>query len=81
MSRPLERDDDESHYVPSQRLASFRDAHFDGVRYPSALHPNGRNLVIFDPAIVAIGESKLVRITETNLNYEVADTRGSHPLT
>lgn len=76
MSRPLERDDDESHYVPSQRLVHYvRDAKYDGVRYPSALNPQGKNLVFFDPAIAEIGDSKLVRITEANLKYEVEDTR------
>lgn len=76
MSRPLERDDDESHYIPSQRLVHYvRDARYDGVRYPSALNPEGKNLVFFDPAIAEIGDSKLVRITEANLKYEVEDTR------
>lgn len=76
MSRPLERDDDESHYVPSQRLAHYiRDAKFDGVRYPSALNPEGKNLVFFDPLIAEIGKSKLVRITEANLKYELEDTQ------
>lgn len=50
MSRPLERDDDQTHYVPSQSLAHYvRDAHYDGIRYPSALNPEGKNLVFFDP--------------------------------
>lgn len=39
MSRPLERDDDKTHYVPCQRLADYiREAHYDGIRY--AFHPN-----------------------------------------
>jgi RES domain-containing protein len=76
MSRPLERDDDESHYIPSQRLVHYvRDAKYDGVRYPSALNPQGKNLVFFDPSIAEIGASHLVRITEANLKYEVEDTR------
>lgn len=76
MSRPLERDDDEAHYIPSQRLSHYiRDAKYDGVRYPSALNPEGKNVVFFDPAIAQIGESKLVRATEATLKYEVEDTR------
>jgi RES domain/HEPN/RES N-terminal domain 1 len=76
MSRPLERDDDESHYIPSQRLVHYvRDAKYDGVRYPSALNPQGKNLVFFDPTIAEIGDSKLVRITEANLKYEIEDSR------
>jgi hypothetical protein len=76
MSRPLERDDDEAHYIPSQRLAHYvRDARYDGIRYPSALNPDGKNLVFFNPEIVKIGNSKLVRITESHLKYELEDTR------
>ncbi len=72
----MERDDDEAHYIPSQRLVDYvRDAKYDGVRYPSALTPQGKNLFFFDPAIAEIGDSKLVRITEANLKYEVEDTR------
>jgi RES domain-containing protein len=71
MSRPLERDDDPAHYRPCQRLADYiREARYDGIRYPSALHPKGTNVVFFDPSIADIGESKLVKITETDLKYE-----------
>jgi RES domain-containing protein len=81
MSRPLERDDDVSHYVPSQRLAHYvRDANYAGLRYPSALNPEGKNLVFFDPAITEIRDSKLVRITVANLKYEVEDTRTAEEL-
>lgn len=71
MSRPLERDDDPHHYLPSQRLADYiRDAHYDGIRYPSALSPEGTNVIFFDPGVADVGESKLVRIAETSLKYE-----------
>jgi len=79
MSLPLERDDNPAHYRPCQRLANYiREARYDGIRYPSALHPDGTNVVFFDPGVATIGESKLVRITETTLRYE--DERPSQPL-
>jgi RES domain-containing protein len=71
MSRPLERDDDKTHYVPCQRLAAFvRDARYDGIRYPSALNPDGTNVVLFDPEIASVTDSKLVRVTDLKFEYE-----------
>ena len=77
MSRPLERDDDPAHYVPCQRLAAhiwaageYGVGEYDGIRYPSALNPKGTNVILFDPAIADVGESKLVKITKTSLEYE-----------
>ena len=43
---------------------------YDGIRYPSALNPKGTNVILFDPAIADVGESKLVKITKTSLEYE-----------
>lgn len=71
MSRPLERDDDQTHYVPCQRLADYvREAHYDGIRYPSALNSDGTNVVFFDPAVADVSGSKLVTITEIKVTYE-----------
>jgi hypothetical protein len=75
MSRPLERDDDQTHYAPCQALAEYiKNARFDGIRYPSALNPEGHNVVLFDPRVADFRESKLVTITEVSLNYEVDNT-------
>lgn len=71
MSRPLERDDDPTHYLPCQRLSGYiRDAHYDGIRYQSALSPDGTNAVFFDPTVADVSGSKLVTITEINVTYE-----------
>ena len=71
MSRPLERADDEKHYLPCQRLAEYiREAHYDGVRYLSALNPDGTNVVLFDPTLADASGSKLVSITEIRVTYE-----------
>jgi hypothetical protein len=70
MSHPLERDDDPTHYMPCQRLADYiRNARYEGIRYPSALHPEGANVIFFDPTVANVGASKLVRIAETSLRY------------
>ena len=70
MAKPLGRDDDETHYIPSQVLAEFiRGSRYDGIRYPSALRPRGTNVVLFDPAVVSIGPARLVRVTQISLAY------------
>jgi hypothetical protein len=71
MSRPLERTDDTTFYIPCQRLSNFiRDSGYDGIRYPSALNPGGSSIVLFDPDIARVTGSMLVKITEVNFNYE-----------
>jgi hypothetical protein len=71
MSRPLERDHDQTHYLPCQHLAEYiREAHYDGIRYPSALNPDGTNVVFFDPTVADVSGSKLVTITEIKVAYE-----------
>jgi hypothetical protein len=75
MSLPLERDDDPVHYRPCQRLGEYiRGAGYNGIRYPSALSPDGTNVVFFDPVVAATGESKLVKITQNTLRYEEVRT-------
>jgi RES domain-containing protein len=72
MSRPLERDDDKTHYLPCQKLAAFiRDTGYDGIRYPSAISPGGSNVVLFDPDIAGVADSRLARVTELTFEYEV----------
>jgi hypothetical protein len=74
MSRPLEQADDRSLYVPCQRLADYiHQSRHDGIRYPSALNQGGSSIVFFDPEIVEVGESTLVRVTEVNFEYELDD--------
>jgi hypothetical protein len=74
MSRPLERDDDKTHYVPCQKLADFiRGSAYDGIRYPSALSPEGTNVVVFDPGAADVTGSKLAKITEVTFEYETEE--------
>lgn len=72
MSRPPERDDDKTHYLPCQKLAAFiRENRFDGIRYPSALSPGGTNVVLFDPDVGKVTDCKLATVTESSFEYEV----------
>lgn len=74
MSRPLERADDKTLYIPCQRLADYiRQNHYNGIRYPSALNPGGSSIVFFDPGIAQVEGSTLVRITEVKFEYEIDD--------
>jgi hypothetical protein len=74
MSRPLERVDDKTLYIPCQKLAEYiRQNRFDGIRYPSALNPGGSSVVFFDPEVAQVGGSKLVHVTEVKFEYEIDD--------
>jgi len=42
----------------------------DGIRYPSALNPDGTNVVFFDPTVADVFASKLVTITGIKVTYE-----------
>ena len=59
------------HTQPSSRSFEWlRDARYEGIRFPSALHPQGTNVIFFDPAFADVGASKLVKIIDTSLEYE-----------
>jgi RES domain len=74
MSRPLERADDRTLYIPCQRLADYiRQNHYDGIRYPSALNPGGSSIVFFDSAIAQVEDCRLVCVTEVRFNYKTED--------
>lgn len=76
LSKPLRSRDDPTDYIPSQKLADLiQTARVDGIRYPSAMEPNGTNVVLFDPSVVDIGTSHLVEIVETKVEYREAQNR------
>jgi hypothetical protein len=63
LGRPLRRSDDPSEYLASQRLVTLiRDSGYAGVRYASAMAPNGTNIVLFDLGKVRAVESRLVEV-------------------
>jgi hypothetical protein len=71
LGRPLRRADDPRDYLPCQKLVHrIRECGFyDGIRYPSAMAPAGTSVVIFDPDLVRIGQSKLIEVLDMGLSY------------
>jgi hypothetical protein len=73
LSMPLERGNDETGYIPCQKLSGIiQEACFDGVRYSSAMAPTGTNIALYDPSTVEEISSKLVRVTDVEIKYEDA---------
>jgi RES domain-containing protein len=71
LARPLRHSDDVQDYYPTQYLAQWARAHhYDGIRYPSALAPNGHNLVIFEPNKIRLTDSRLVEIKSVTVEYD-----------
>jgi RES domain-containing protein len=65
LGEPLTRDDRPEDYRASQIVCrTIRHAGYEGIRYPSAMRPKGSNLVLFDPTVVALVESRLVVIKD-----------------
>lgn len=74
MAKPLTRDDDEAHYLPSQVLAEFvQVSGYDGIRYPSAMRPRGTSVVLFDPEVMTIGASKLVWVKSISVKFRESE--------
>ncbi len=72
LSKPVNPALAEIQYIPTQYLAEIiLDAGYDGIRYKSAMHKGGRNVVFFDQDKLKIDvKTKLVRITATALSYK-----------
>ncbi len=71
LSLPLERPDDVYGYLPSQKLSDIiRAAGFDGVRYRSAMAPDGTNVALYDSRVAEFVESKLERVTAVQITSE-----------
>ena len=74
LSIPLSRDDDSNEYAPSQALSDLvREHGFAGIRYGSAMQPEGTNIVLFDPNDAEVLDSKLVEISDTKVSFENVD--------
>ena len=66
LATPQEATDNPDQYAACQGLsAKVKKSGLDGMRYPSAAHSSGTNVVFFDPEIAQIGKSVLVQIPET----------------
>lgn len=74
LSKPVNPALAEIEYVPTQYLAEvILNAGYDGIRYKSAMHNGGFNVVFFDPEKLEIDEkTKLVKVTANKLEYAEA---------
>lgn len=71
LSIPLSREDDDDDYKQTQALSDIIRHHgFAGIRYTSALQPNGTNIVLLNVNDAEILDSKLVRIEEVTISFE-----------
>jgi hypothetical protein len=71
LATPLRQRDDVLDYLPSQKLAEVLErAGVDGIRYPSAMAPDGTNVVLFAPRLVDIGPSRIIEVTATSIEYQ-----------
>lgn len=70
LSTPLARSDDVDDYLPSQKLCEYLEQEgYTAVRYPSAMHDAGVNIVLFDPGAVEILDSRLVEVTSVEVKF------------
>jgi hypothetical protein len=71
LSRPVNPEDSEVEYVPTQYLAEvILNAGYDGIRYKSALRQNGTNLVFFQPDDLEIQpDARLVTVVSIEVAY------------
>ena len=76
LAKPLRYRDDPTDYIPSQKLAELIERMgMDGIRYPSAMAPGGTNVVLFDPSVIEVGDSRLIEIVQTTVEYRDAKDR------
>jgi RES domain-containing protein len=68
LSRPVSENDSSLEYIPTQYICELaKDLGYAGVIYPSALHAEGTNLVLFDVAHTQCQTVRNVRVQHFNL--------------
>jgi len=69
LSKPMRRYDTELDYIPTQFICEFIKTFTgsSGIRFNSSLHPSGKNVVIFDQALMGCTEVVLKRVNSLNL--------------
>lgn len=74
LGRPIRPSDEASAYLATQVLCGmiFK-AGYDGIRYPSAQHDEGKNYVFFDVEAVKPAATGLQYVTVKNVDYECKD--------
>ena len=69
LSKPMRRYDSEIDYIPTQFICEFIKVFTgaSGIRFSSSLHPNGKNVVIFDQKLMECRDVKLKKVNNVNL--------------
>ncbi len=69
LSKPMRRYDSELEYIPTQFICEFIKVYtgVHGIRFNSSLHPNGKNVVLFDQNLLTCISVKKVKINSVNL--------------
>lgn len=73
IGEPISRGDDKALYRKTQLFGYIVRAamQLDGIRFRSSLNfPDGVNLALFDPALVTFSNSRLVKVTRSEVAYE-----------
>lgn len=69
-AKPLRHTDDTHEYLPTQFFTEWvKDHGYEGLRYGSAMSEDGRNVVFFDTAAVAIRSVRPVRTNAVDVTY------------
>ncbi len=70
LSKPMRRYDSEIEYIPTQFICEFILVITGamGIRFQSSLHPEGKNIVIFDQDLMECTEVSLKRVNTLNLS-------------
>lgn len=69
LSKPMRRYDSEIEYIPTQFICEFIRTYTgaSGIRFSSSLHPQGKNIVIFDQDLMECASVILHQVTTVNL--------------
>lgn len=60
-------------YLPSQFIAEkFKDKGFQGMKYPSVLHPSGFNVALFDPMVAKCRSVEVFSVKSVKYEFEAA---------
>ena len=69
LSKPLRRFDTELEYVPTQLICEYCKLNqADGIMFASSLHPQGQNIVLFDPKDAKCTKVDYVEINKVTIS-------------
>ncbi len=75
IARPLRRQDSPLDYLPTQYISDFiKSKGYQGIEYKSTMYENGRNLAIFNEALLECLDVSVVKIKEINYRHRPEPT-------